>query len=60
MKNISKLIKIEIRNIPLFAVDEYIFVDNANTALIIEIHSSNLKKIKVHYIIEITDEFNVV
>ena len=52
MKNISKLIKIEIRNIPLFAVDE--------SALIIEIHSSNLKKIKVHYIIEITDEFNVV
>lgn len=45
MKNISKLIKIEIRNIPIFVVDEYILVDNANIALIIEIHSSNLKTI---------------
>ena len=40
-------------NKPLFTVGEHILVDNANTAFIIGIHTSNLQKpFKVHYIIE--------
>ena len=47
-------------NKPLFTVGEHILVDNANTAFIIEMHTSNLQKLfKVHYIIENTDENNV-
>ena len=47
-------------NKPLFTVGEHILVDNANTAFIIEIHTSNLQKLfKVHYIIENTNEYNV-
>ena len=47
-------------NKSLFTIDEYVFVENANTYLIIQIHSSNLqKRFKVHYIIEDTDEYNV-
>ena len=45
---------------PLFTVGEHILVDNANTAFIIEINTSNLQKLfKVHYIIENTNEYNV-
>ena len=44
-----------------FTVAEYILVDNANTAFIIEIHSSKLQRLfKVHYIIEDTDEYNAI
>ena len=47
-------------NKSLFTIDEYVFVENANTYLIIQIHSSNLqKRFKVHYIIEDTDEYSV-
>ena len=47
-------------NKPLFTVGEHILVDNANTAFIIEIHTSNLqKRFKVHCITENTDEYNI-
>ena len=47
-------------NKPLFTVGEHILVNNANTAFIIEIHTSNLqKRFKVHYIIKNIDEYNV-
>ena len=47
-------------NKPLFTVGECILVDNANTAFIIEIHTSNLQnRLKVYYIIENTDEYNI-
>ena len=46
-------------NKPLFTVGEHILVDNANTAFIIVIHTSNLQKLfKVHFIIENIDEYN--